>query len=150
MTDLGRTAIFTLTAGQVDHSWDCGWYFDGSGVEDGEIPNSYALHSSIPNPFNPQTTISFDLPKQEAVRLAVYDVSGRLVDVLLDGDIAAQGRNEVVWRGRDMAGRVVSAGVYFYRLEAGNQLRFNANLKSAEERIDFVCAVLEQLEHQAA
>jgi len=57
---------------------------------------------------------------QEAVRLSVYDVAGRLVDVLLDGDIAAQGRNEVVWRGRDMTGRVVSAGVYFYRLEAGS------------------------------
>ena len=54
------------------------------------------------------------------VRLAVYDVSGRLVDVVIDNEIAAQGRNEVVWRGRDMAGRVVSAGVYFYRLEAGS------------------------------
>ena len=78
------------------------------------------LHRNAPNPFNPQTTIAFDMPKQEAVRLTVYDVSGRLVDVLVDNEIAAQGRNEVVWRGRDMAGRVVSAGVYFYRLEAGN------------------------------
>lgn len=77
------------------------------------------LSDPAPNPFNPQTTIAFDLPRQEAVRLSVYDVSGRLVDVLIDNEIAAQGRNEVVWRGRDMAGRVVSAGVYFYRLEAG-------------------------------
>ena len=79
----------------------------------------FALHDAHPNPFNPQTTISFDLPRQTSVSLRVYDVSGRLVNVLLDGDIAAQGRNEVVWRGRDMAGRVVSAGVYFYRLDAG-------------------------------
>jgi hypothetical protein len=78
------------------------------------------LGQNVPNPFNPQTTIAFDLPNQSAVRLAVYDVSGRLVDVLLDGDIAVQGRSEVVWQGRDMGGRVVSAGVYFYRLEAGS------------------------------
>jgi len=78
------------------------------------------LWPNHPNPFNPQTTIAFDMPSEEGVSLRVYDVSGRLVDVLLDGNIVAQGRNEVVWRGRDMAGRVVSAGVYFYRLETGN------------------------------
>ena len=78
------------------------------------------LRPAFPNPFNPQTTIAFDLPNEMAVSLRIYDMSGRLVDVLLDGDIVAQGRNEVVWRGRDMTGRVVSAGVYFYRLEAGS------------------------------
>lgn len=51
--------------------------------------------------------------------LALYDVSGLLVDVFLDGDTIAPGRNEVVWKFRDMAGRVVSIGAYFYRLEAG-------------------------------
>jgi len=78
------------------------------------------LTQNFPNPFNPQTTIAFDMPSQTAVRLAVYDVSGRLVNVLLDNDIAAQGRNEVLWRGRDSGGRIVPAGVYFYRLEAGS------------------------------
>jgi hypothetical protein len=42
-----------------------------------------------------------------------------VVDVIKDKEIVPQGRNEVIWRGRDLAGRVVSAGVYFYRLEAG-------------------------------
>ncbi len=79
----------------------------------------FFLLQNHPNPFNPQTTIAFDMPSQTIVRLAVYDVSGRLVDVLIDNEIAVQGQNEVVWRGRDMGGRVVSAGVYFYRLEAG-------------------------------
>ena len=54
-----------------------------------------------------------------AVSLRVYDVSGRLVDVLVDGEIAQPGRNEVVWRGRDELGRQLPAGTYFYRLEAG-------------------------------
>lgn len=92
-----------------------------TGVETGDVPvQGTVLHDPYPNPFNPQTTIAFELPSQTAVRLAVYDVSGRLVDVIIDGEIVSQGRNEVVWRGRDMAGRVVSAGVYFYRLEAGS------------------------------
>ena len=92
-----------------------------TGVDDLPVSAStVALEQNSPNPFNPQTTIAFYMPSQAAVRLAVYDVSGRLVDVIIDNEIVAQGRNEVVWRGRDMSGRVVSAGVYFYRLEAGS------------------------------
>ena len=53
------------------------------------------------------------------VGLHVYDVSGRLVDVLLNDETAQMGRNEVVWRGRDMEGRFAPTGVYFYRLTAG-------------------------------
>ena len=78
------------------------------------------LEQNHPNPFNPQTTIAFNLPKEMPVSLRVYDVSGRLVDVLLDDRLAQQGRNEVVWRGRDLAGRLLPSGTYFYRLEAGS------------------------------
>jgi predicted GH43/DUF377 family glycosyl hydrolase len=77
------------------------------------------LHQNSPNPFNPQTTIAYDLPKQTAVSLRVFDVSGRLVRVLVDGEIVAEGRNEAVWNGRDDTGRQVASGTYFYRLEAG-------------------------------
>ncbi len=76
------------------------------------------LHANWPNPFNPGTTIAFDLPRDMAVSLRVYDVAGRLVDVLLDEEVAPQGRNQVVWRGRERNGRLAPAGVYFYRLEA--------------------------------
>ena len=79
-----------------------------------------ALGDAYPNPFNPQTTIAFEMPNEQAVSLSIFDVSGRLVDVLIDNEIAAQGRNEVVWRGRDSGGRVAPAGVYFYRLETGS------------------------------
>ena len=116
----GRTAIFTLVAGQVDHSWDCGWYFDGSGVESEETPSSYALRHNVPNPFNPMTTIEFDLPKSDRVSLRIYDVSGKLVRILLNAELVEAGRREATWRGRDEAGRQVAAGVYFYRFEAGS------------------------------
>ena len=78
-----------------------------------------ALRGAVPNPFNPQTTIAFDLPNEGVVSLRVYDVGGRLINTLLSNEPASLGRNEVVWRGRDADGRVVPAGVYFYRLTAG-------------------------------
>ena len=77
------------------------------------------LYSVYPNPFNPQTTIVFELPREQAVSLRVFDVSGRLVDVLMSDEMAQQGRNEVTWRGRDRAGRELPSGTYFYRLDAG-------------------------------
>ena len=82
-------------------------------------PSAPVLLYAYPNPFNPQTTIVFDLPEQTAVSLSVYDVSGRLVDVILDEKTVPSGRNEVVWRGRDARGRVLPAGVYFYQLKVG-------------------------------
>ncbi|MDO9695207.1 MAG: FlgD immunoglobulin-like domain containing protein [Candidatus Latescibacteria bacterium] len=94
----------------------------GMGVVGAPSANSgrdrVTLCGASPNPFNPVTTLAFDLPRPMVVSLRVYDVSGRLVAGLLDGETARQGRNEVAWRGRDAAGRAVPSGVYFYRLEA--------------------------------
>ena len=78
-----------------------------------------ALGDASPNPFNPHTTISFDLLSERPVSLFIYDLSGRLVDVVLDGEMGQQGLNKAVWRGRDQAGRQLPSGTYFYRLEAG-------------------------------
>ncbi len=92
---------------------------DQTSVEE-HLPTVFSMDQNVPNPFNPRTRIAFDLPRQMAVSLCVYDISGRLVDILLDDQAASQGHNEIVWRGRDRNGRVVPAGVYFYRLEAGS------------------------------
>ncbi len=87
----------------------------------GDAPQSYALSvSNFPNPFNPLTTIAFELPLQAAVSLRVFDVSGRLVRVLISGEVTAEGRREAIWNGRDDSGRQVASGTYFYRLEAGD------------------------------
>jgi len=72
-----------------------------------------------PNPFNPQTTISFDLPAPSAVTVRIYDVTGRLVTTLASGEVTASGMQSWTWMGRDAQEQDVSSGVYLVRLEAG-------------------------------
>jgi hypothetical protein len=87
-----------------------------SGVDD-TPPARTTLYQNYPNPFNPTTVISFDLAKPGYVRLDVFDVAGRRVATLVDGNQPA-GTAEVAWNGGDANGRPVSSGVYFYRLLA--------------------------------
>ena len=70
---------------------------------------------AYPNPFNPSTTVAFELPEMARVSAVVYDVTGRVVRHLFDRTFAA-GQHTVGWAGDDNAGRVVSSGVYFVRL----------------------------------
>lgn len=77
-------------------------------------PESYSL-SNYPNPFNPQTTIAYELPQTTEVTLAIYDIQGRLIRTLVHGAHSA-GRYSTVWNGRDSDGQPVGSGVYVYRL----------------------------------
>jgi hypothetical protein len=86
-----------------------------SAVGDSDLPRSMAITGIAPNPFNPQTTISYDLPRDGQVQMSVYDVRGRHVRVLVDGVVNA-GRHSVNWDGRDQGGRSAAAGVYFVRM----------------------------------
>lgn len=81
-------------------------------------PTSYDLHQCVPNPFNPFTTISFDLPQPTRVDLRIYDLSGRLVCLLVHGEVMETGRREAIWNGCDDSGRRLASGTYFYRLDA--------------------------------
>jgi hypothetical protein len=89
-----------------------------SGVEI-VMPSRYSLEQNVPNPFNPMTTIYFELPEAATVRLQVFDISGRLIRNLLNGASLGAGRQNVVWRGKDDGGVQVAAGVYFYHLSTG-------------------------------
>jgi hypothetical protein len=75
-----------------------------------------------PNPFNPQTTLYFLLPEASRVRLAVHDLSGRLLTVLVD-DARQAGEHAVDWNGRDSGGRELASGVYLARLETERGVR---------------------------
>ncbi len=87
--------------------------------------SSLVLGQNHPNPFNPQTTIPYELPSTaQAVhaRLVILDTAGRVVRTLVDEDQAG-GSREAVWNGRNDAGGTVSSGVYFYVLDAGGERR---------------------------
>jgi len=102
-----ETVRFTLPSGGGDTPW----------------VSSYRLHQNHPNPFNPTTTIRYEIPSgagSVAVSLAVYDVEGRRVRVLVDQSRTG-GVQYVEWDGRDDEGRAVSSGIYFYVLRAGNE-----------------------------
>lgn len=79
-------------------------------------PVRRVLRQNSPNPFNPSTTIAFELPDAGPVRLEVFDVTGRRIAVLVDGERDA-GLHRVVWDGRDARRARVGSGIYFYRLE---------------------------------
>lgn len=81
-------------------------------------PASFAALGNHPNPFNPETTIVFDLPAALPAKIVVYSLDGRRIATLVDRSLAA-GRHRVPWRGRDDTGRPVAAGTYVYRLQAG-------------------------------
>lgn len=88
---------------------------------DAAVPAEIALDQNYPNPFNPTTHIRFDLPFDGDLQLTVYSISGQRVRELADG-LHRAGAYEVVWDGRDDAGRAVASGAYVYRLVAGQRL----------------------------
>jgi len=85
---------------------------------DTQAPAAFALAQNVPNPFNPSTTIGFTVPATGMVKLSVYNVLGQDVRTIANGVYGA-GSHRVIWDGRDSLGRMVTSGVYFYRLEAG-------------------------------
>ena len=89
-----------------------------TGVMNTSIPANYWLGNNSPNPFNPTTTIGFNLPQAGEVLLAVFDVTGRLVATLVDG-MLQPGEFSYQWDGKNAAGEPVRSSIYFARLEAG-------------------------------
>ena len=89
-----------------------------SGLKRNKLPKSFSLSQNFPNPFNPSTSINFNVPdgiKPHNITLKIYDLRGRLKRTLIDKHFAP-GSHTVIWNGEDDRGQKVSSGVYFYRL----------------------------------
>ncbi|RMF54274.1 MAG: T9SS C-terminal target domain-containing protein, partial [Bacteroidetes bacterium] len=90
-----------------------------TGTEDemagNEVPETFQLYQNFPNPFNPTTTIAFDLPQQARVNLAVYDLLGRRVALLLEDQILPAGTRQVRFDAKHLP-----SGVYLYVLEVNS------------------------------
>jgi hypothetical protein len=128
---LAVTWSLSATVGSAAQNWQGGtdesWGIDNlkvsiestsTGIPSETNAAGLVLHQNTPNPFNPTTSILFDVPASGAVvTLRVYDANGQLVRTLADG-LQAGGERRVTWDGRNDSGDPVATGVYFYRLSA--------------------------------
>ncbi len=94
-----------------------GGQLEGNNGGAGTLPETVMLHPNYPNPFNPETTIAFDLPIEKQVRVIIYNILGREVKVLYKGSASA-GQHKMRWNGKNEQEIPVAAGIYFCRLEA--------------------------------
>ncbi|HCL28440.1 MAG TPA: hypothetical protein DIC52_08395, partial [Candidatus Latescibacteria bacterium] len=86
-------------------------------------PEAYALRENYPNPFNPETTIKYQLPEAGQVRLEVYNMLGQVVKTLVDNQFQNAGRYTLQWDATNNSGQPLSSGVYFYRVVAGGEFQ---------------------------
>jgi len=91
------------------------------------IPEVTKLLGCHPNPFNPETTISFQISDPAQVKLQIYNVRGQLVKTLVN-DLQQPGHYDVIWNGLDSNNQSVSSGVYFYKMQADNIQQTNKML----------------------
>jgi hypothetical protein len=98
------------------------WNFSIKVYTDPSLPLSNSLEANYPNPFNPSTTIKFSLNKNVYTKLTIYNTLGQKVKTLLNSS-KSPGVYEVQWNGVNDNGQMVSSGVYFYKLEAGDFIK---------------------------
>ncbi|MBT7519938.1 MAG: T9SS type A sorting domain-containing protein, partial [Candidatus Marinimicrobia bacterium] len=87
-------------------------------IIDATFPITYNLHNAYPNPFNPVTTLQYDLPEDALVNITIYDMMGRVVSNLVSSQQNA-GYKSIQWNATNNEGQPVSAGLYLYTIQAG-------------------------------
>ena len=83
----------------------------------GIAPAEFSLHGNYPNPFNPVTSIGYEIPKESFLTISVYNLLGHKVTDLVS-DMHPAGYHNVMWNSMDMSGKPVSSGVYIYTIQA--------------------------------
>ena len=85
-------------------------------IEDTDMPTITSSIGNYPNPFNPETTISFTIPIESNLRIDIYNIKGQKVKALINGVYEA-GNHKIVWNGLDDNGQNVGSGIYLYRMK---------------------------------
>jgi len=95
----------------------------GTGTRDelAFVPDAYKLYRNYPNPFNPTTTIQYDMPQSGFVNITVYDMLGNVVQTLVNG-VQSSGHYPIQWNGKNRNGQKVSSGIYFVQMRTGDYL----------------------------
>ena len=83
------------------------------------LPEKFLVHDNYPNPFNPITTIQYELPNYSNVKVTLFDITGRTIKEIKFGEMAP-GRHAYVWDGTNDVGNLVSTGIYFFQINAGS------------------------------
>ena len=96
-------------------------------ADEPELPLITKLKGNYPNPFNPETTINFDLAKDSSVLIEIFNIKGQKVYTLIEDDLKA-GQHRVVWNGTNQNGKNVSSGVYFYKMQSDDYKSINKML----------------------
>ncbi|MEE4312407.1 MAG: FlgD immunoglobulin-like domain containing protein [candidate division KSB1 bacterium] len=110
--DFKVPVIFTVGGGEAVEGLS-----DRTNITDARVADEYELHQCYPNPFNPETTIQFELPEVSDVTLSVYNMQGQLISTIVDGQLKS-GFHSYTWNATNMAGDAVAGGVYLYKLTA--------------------------------
>ena len=84
-----------------------------------QLPHNFLVYQNYPNPFNPVTTLRYDLPEDAMVNITIYDMMGRVVSNLVSSQQRA-GYKSIQWNATNKQGQPVSAGVYLYKIQAGD------------------------------
>ena len=112
----------------VDSTWPpCFWVGDTDEqvfIIDETLPITYELYNAYPNPFNPITTLRYDLPENAVVNITIYDMMGRQVKSLVNG-LEPAGYRSIQWDATNDTGQPVSAGLYLYMIQAGDYIQTN-------------------------
>ena len=98
-----------------------GLYFPGGQLNsdvDDVLPNQFMLHPNFPNPFNPITSLRYDLPEDGLVNITIYDMMGRIVKTLVNTS-QTSGYKSIRWNATNDRNEPVSAGLYLYAIQAG-------------------------------
>ncbi len=98
-------------------------------VNEGLIPPKTEVHGNYPNPFNPQTTISFSLSEEMPITITIFNIKGQFISTLMN-KLLLPGKYDIVWNGIDDRGEELSSGIYLYRLNTRNETFINKMLLS--------------------
>jgi len=115
--DVVHSAIIDLAS-----IWQTAWVNAGNPTlsleNNSSLPNTYFIYQNYPNPFNPITKLQYELPENSFVNITVYDLLGKKVKTLVNST-QDSGFKSVIWDATNNAGKLVSAGVYLYKIQAG-------------------------------
>ena len=108
-------SLFEFQVFNVDTSSGTGIYE----TSNNNLPEHFLLENNYPNPFNPSTNISYEIPRSSNVKLEIYNAAGKLVRNLIN-DYQTKGKHSVKWDGKNSTGKMLSSGIYLYRLSTGD------------------------------